>query len=193
MRNFVLALIVFLLAPAFLFSQKVTYRYHDITLNGKTVKWQLPNRAVSPGIVRTKDLKELCDKSFRTGKFRHTTHKMKVDVCHKYGIMTGCPGPNWELDHIISLTVGGADEEGNLFPQDILQARIKDKLERTLGTTHGLVCQGKVPIEQAQEWLANDWVTGYEMVFHKAPVTHLPKKHRNPIVKVVKKVGSVFK
>jgi hypothetical protein len=38
-------------------------------------------------------------------------------------------------------------------------AHVKDKLEDRL---HGLVCAGKLPIEQAQREIATDWIAVYE-------------------------------
>jgi hypothetical protein len=38
-------------------------------------------------------------------------------------------------------------------------AHVKDKLEDRL---HGLVCAGKLPIEQAQREIATDWIAAYE-------------------------------
>ena len=38
-------------------------------------------------------------------------------------------------------------------------AHVKDKLEDRL---HALVCAGKLPIEQAQQEIATDWIAAYE-------------------------------
>lgn len=55
---------------------------------------------------------------------RHVTQAMKIRVCQRYGARA-CPGPAWELDHLVSRELGGADTETNLWPQPITEARKK--------------------------------------------------------------------
>lgn len=114
----------------------------------------MPNHKLTPGVART-------DLSFETicttkwGKdVRHVTEKMKKDVCKAYGITSGCPGPKYEIDHLISRELGGADDEKNLWPQPIDQARIKDVVETR---THKKVCAKTIPLRVAQSQIADDW------------------------------------
>jgi hypothetical protein len=72
---------------------------------------------VTPGVVRTSDAKELCAESFTTKPFRKTTQKMKDDVYAAYGVKRGegyCAGKGsghgCEVDHLISLELGGLDD-----------------------------------------------------------------------------------
>lgn len=140
---------MFLIALAFpLYAQRLAhYRYH-----GSVV---LPDPQVTPGAVRTTNKAELCAESFRTGPYRKTTASEKRRVCEKYGA-AHCPGPDWELDHLISLEIGGEDSEDDLWPQPAagIGYHVKDKLENAL---HKMVCEGKITVPEAQKCIATDW------------------------------------
>jgi hypothetical protein len=75
---------------------------------------------------------------------------------------------HFEIDHLISLELGGADVAENLWPESYdttpWNAHTKDKLEDRL---HALVCAGKLPIEQAQREIAADWIAAYEKYIGK--------------------------
>lgn len=115
-----------------------------------------PNPQLTPGMARTATVKELCSTS--TQMVRNTSESTKKQVCKAYGIKSQCPGPKWEIDHLISLELGGADTAVNLWPQPIKEAKIKDQLENTL---HREICAGTLKLEDAQKCIASDWVTCY--------------------------------
>ncbi len=93
---------------------------------------------------------------------RHVTLKMKRTVCGLYGETEGCPGRGFEVDHLISRELGGADTIANLFPQPIGQARLKDRLENRL---HREVCAGAISLHAAQIEIAKNWWTAFKKRF----------------------------
>ena len=123
---------------------------------------------VTPGAVRTTSATELCRPGFTTKDFRHTTHAMKVEAYARYG-QTPDSG-EFEVDHLIPLTIGGADDIKNLWPQPVhgldepkdLPARPgsipgyhqKDKLENAL---HRMICKHKINVKAAQSCIRHDW------------------------------------
>lgn len=120
---------------------------------------QLPNPKQTPGAVRTTSAKQVC--STTTGQFRNTTEAMKKQACAAYGIKD-CPKAKvMELDHLISLELGGADEAANLWPQLAVYSdgspgfHVKDKLENDL---HRLVCSGKMTLADAQQCIRSNWI-----------------------------------
>ncbi len=120
---------------------------------------QLPNPKLTPGAVRTTNTKEVC--STTTKQFRNTTEAMKKQACAEYKI-ADCPKEKvMEIDHLISLELGGADEIANLWPQLATYPdgspgfHVKDKLENDL---HRLVCAGKMKLTDAQECIRTDWI-----------------------------------
>lgn len=134
------------------------YRHHGNVL--------LPDPAVTPGMVNPETsamnpqtgLPHICDTDFRTGPYRKTTPKMKRDVCAEYGYSAqDCPGPTIEIDHLLPLENGGADDERNLWVQPYagIGAHVKDKLENA---AHRLVCTEKsITVEDFQKCVVDDW------------------------------------
>jgi hypothetical protein len=138
----------------------------------------LPNHAFTPGKARPDaTVDEVCHTS--TKQFRHTTSSMKKHVYALYGVVphagvcidvghTTRKGKQvteaCEVDHLISLELGGADDVENLWPQpydppnDIPGAHAKDKVENWL---HAQVCSGKMDLKSAQDAIAKDWYRVY--------------------------------
>lgn len=118
------------------------------------VVYAMPQHSLTPGVIRHDISKaQIC--ATKWGRdVRHVTEKMKRDVCAAYSIKSGCPGPKWEIDHLVSRELGGADDVKNLWPQPIKQARIKDVVETRL---HREVCSGTMSLKDAQDGIAKDW------------------------------------
>ena len=71
----------------------------------------------------------------------------------------------YEYDHLVPLELGGAvNDPRNLWPEPDYGVRAgfylnpKDRLERVLNR---LVCDGTMPLAQAQRLIATDWVSAY--------------------------------
>jgi hypothetical protein len=75
-----------------------------------------------------------------------------------------------ELDHLISLSLGGSNEPKNLWPQTYdgsrWNAHVKDRLEDRL---HALVCSHQMPLAVAQRALANDWISSFVLYVGPSP------------------------
>lgn len=120
----------------------------------------MPNPARTPGKTVVISKTALC--TTKWGKdVRHVTPKMKATVCAWYGAKN-CPGPKWEIDHLVSRELGGADDVANLWPQPIAEARLKDRLENAL---HKEVCTGRIGLPEAQKKIATDWYAAYKARF----------------------------
>jgi hypothetical protein len=118
-----------------------------------------PDPKMTPGAVLTNDTATVCEKGYAK-TVRHTSGKLKAEIYREYGIDKSRP---IEVDHLISLELGGADVVANLWPRSYdtspWNAHVKDKLEDRL---HTLVCAGKLPLAQAQHDIATDWIAAYE-------------------------------
>jgi len=68
-----------------------------------------------------------------------------------------------EVDHLISLELGGSNEQTNLWPEPYQgttwNAHVKDQLENYL---HAHVCSGDIALDQAQQEIATDWIASYK-------------------------------
>ena len=118
----------------------------------------LPNTDMTPGtFYADATLDKICVKGY-TSTVRHVTDKQKDEVFKEYNIERSS---NYEVDHLISLELGGSNDTRNLWPQSysgIWGARIKDALENRL---HDLVCMGKADLRTAQYEISHNWIQAY--------------------------------
>ena len=70
-----------------------------------------------------------------------------------YGIASGTTS---ELDHLVPLELGGANDAANLWPEAGSLPNPKDAVEDALRTA---VCDGEVRLARAQRAIARDWET----------------------------------
>jgi len=92
---------------------------------------------------------------------RHVTAATKRAVYAEYHITHRAPR-EYEVDHLISLELGGSNSIRNLWPQSYethpWNAHVKDVLENEL---HGEVCAGRMPLVAAQQEIARDWIAAF--------------------------------
>lgn len=129
---------------------------------------ELPNAKLTPGITRSVTLTELCTTS--TSLVRDVPEATKRLVYINYGLngndRKSCT-EGYEIDHLISLELGGANDAKNLWPQSYCgknNAHDKDKLENEL---HRRICKGQIKIDEAQKCIASDWVICSIKTFNK--------------------------
>ncbi len=127
-----------------------------------------PDPRLTPGAVLegvTAD--DVCRRGWAEA-VRHVTREVRQAVYAAYGVPGGnhtgiCAGPGGcELDHLVSLELGGSNDAANLWPQPHASAVVKDRLENEL---HRRVCSGEIPLPQAQDMIARDWVAAYHAIF----------------------------
>jgi hypothetical protein len=129
----------------------------------------LPDRRCSPGAYYD-GLTEavLCSAGFHTSEIRDVPESEKHAVEVAYGLPPKPYGSTLEIDHIVSLELGGSNDIANLYPERAPGFHAKDRLENRL---HELVCSGQIALAAAQEQIAADWETLYQRVFGAAPRT----------------------
>ena len=127
----------------------------------------LNDLAFTPGATGTLTTAQLCDPAFHTGTVRNVTEATKQAVCRAYGIARAdCTGKNYEIDHLISLELGGSNDIRNLWPQPYFPkpaAKEKDVVENAL---HRQVCSGKIPLAVAQQVISTNWYLVYQTIQH---------------------------
>jgi len=120
----------------------------------------VPDSRLSPGDVLTSDTAVICVPGY-TKTVRNVPQALKEQVYREYNITGRAPG-EYEIDHIISLELGGSNSIRNLFPESYksqpLNAHVKDTLENKL---HDLACSGKITMQEAQQAIASNWTTAY--------------------------------
>ena len=124
-----------------------------------------PDPTLTPGATRTATVDLICHT--KTAAVRDVSEKTKRQVYERYGLTaprTGyCSGSEGcEVDHLISLGLGGSNAVENLWPQPYqgnYNARMKDKLENRL---RKMVCSGELNLETAQSIISKDWIGAYK-------------------------------
>jgi hypothetical protein len=132
------------------------------------VSAELPNSKLTPGYMRDVSVKELCTTS--TSAVRNVPELLKKQVFAEYKLLGNdrsvCK-EGYEVDHLVSLELGGANDKRNLWPQSYCgtnNAHDKDKLENEL---HRRICKGQINIIDAQMCIKTDWVMCYLKIFNK--------------------------
>jgi hypothetical protein len=122
----------------------------------------LPDRHCSPGAVYSGLSKAvICSAGFHTAAIRNVPEAEKHQVEVEYGLAPRGYGSALEIDHIVSLELGGSNDIANLFPERAPGFHAKDRLENRL---HGLVCSGQMTLRSAQQQIAADWTSLYRRV-----------------------------
>ena len=132
-----------------------------------------PNSILTPGAINpvaTTDV--ICVPGYTSGldkngdKVRAVSEATKRQVFINYKIDK--KSDQFEVDHLISLQLGGSNNISNLWPQSYTSepynAVRKDALENRL---HSLVCSGKITLREAQSEIAIDWISAYKKYFDK--------------------------
>ena len=121
----------------------------------------LPDQACTPGAIfpdATKD--QICTPGY-SSQVRNVPDSVKNQAYAEYGILSHTTG-QYEVDHLISLELGGSNDIANLWPEPADPKpgfHEKDKVENYL---HDQVCNGSMSLQDAQYKIANDWFTVYQ-------------------------------
>src|SRR4051812_25146734 len=128
---------------------------------GCHVNGPLPDRGCTPGARFTKVTKDdVCVPGYAK-RVRNVPASRKNAVYKAYGITKHFNGETGEVDHLVSLELGGSNDQANLFPEAASPhpgSKDKDKLENRL---HKLVCDGTLALATAQRAIVKDWVKAY--------------------------------
>lgn len=129
---------------------------------GSTVA--IPNSTLTPGVSVSLSKDAICAVS--PPKNKVVPIEVRQAVFGAYGIRNADPG-KYEVDYLITPSLGGADDIRNLWPQSYStttwNARVKDALEDRL---HELVCSGELDLATAQRDISRNWIAAYKYYFH---------------------------
>lgn len=115
----------------------------------------LPDPRVTAGLVRTTSKAEVC------GTLTKTLRKPGIQTVYDLYGAKKIKGQCCEIDHLISLELGGDNGIKNEWPQPytpVPGAHEKDQVENYL---HRQVCSGKMELAEAQKEIATDWYAVY--------------------------------
>jgi len=118
----------------------------------------LPDRGLTPGVVLTTRTRRVCTPGYASS-VRDVPSSESDAVYARYDVVH-VPYAH-EVDHLVSLELGGSNAIGNLWPEPYTGrwgARTKDVLENRL---HDLVCSDRLSLRRAQHLEASNWVAAY--------------------------------
>lgn len=150
----------------------------------------LPLRSLTPGATNPKITQAnigstICSRTWSTKSVRDTqsTPTQKATTYAKYQIPkpknnTGA-NQTCELDHLISLELGGADSLNNIWPEcgpngvtlNQRYFKMKDQVENYL---HAQVCAGNMSLADAQDQIATNWNQVYAFIHSQDDVSPVP-------------------
>lgn len=119
----------------------------------------VPDQRLTPGQLDPAHVASACRLGTAKAE-RDVTESMKKAVFREYGVDPR--SGKFEVDHLISIELGGANTLQNLWPQSYdtpdWNAHVKDHLEDHLCA---LVRAGTVTLEAAHRAIIGDWRSGY--------------------------------
>lgn len=125
-----------------------------------------PDPVLTPGAVLTDDEDTVCERGY-AGSVRAVSAATKRAVFAEYHI---APSGDYEIDHLISLELGGSNDPANLWPESYhaqpWNAHIKDRLENYL---HRAVCRHDMSLRAAQHLISSDWIAAYTQLIGDPP------------------------
>jgi hypothetical protein len=137
--------------------------------SGCRIRGPFPDRRCSPGaFYGDATLAMICGPGY-SARVRNVPESVKAAVYAEYGIPRGHFGRAYEVDHIVSLELGGSNDISNLYPEAASPRpgyHDKDRLENRL---HALVCSHQLGLRAVQHAIASNWVGLYRQVFRVVP------------------------
>ena len=133
--------------------------------SGCTVRGPLQDPDCTPGAIFNVTTNEICQSGYARS-VRNVPTSEKDQVYAEYGITHHSTG-EYEVDHLVSLELGGSNDIANLWPEAASPKpgfHEKDKVENYL---HSQVCSGAISLQQAQTEIATNWLTVYNQMTNK--------------------------
>lgn len=148
----------------------------------------LPDPKLTPGVVFTNvTVEQICTPGYYNGSdvsnsghgVRYVPRSVKWKVFKAYFGKIPDKTGNYEVDHLISLELGGSNDPKNLWPESYLttpyNARVKDRLENRMAAlvrhelkTNGPAAATKL-LKQFQHEIATTWIAVYPKYLSPAP------------------------
>lgn len=130
----------------------------------------LPDAHCTPGNIFPKVAAiQVCTPGYAHA-VRDVPQPEKDQVYQEYGILSH-PSGAYEIDHLVSLELGGDNDLKNLWPQSYagpVNAHSKDRLENFL---HAQVCLGSLQLSCAQKAISENWIIASNEMNNKQSIS----------------------
>jgi hypothetical protein len=131
--------------------------------SGCKVNGKFPDKDCTPGAILSNATKsDVCNPGY-SQTVRNVPESEKNQVYDEYGIASHTSG-QYEVDHFISLELGGSNDISNLWPEAAEPKpgfHEKDKVENYL---HEQVCSGAMTLLEAQTKISSNWLDVYNNI-----------------------------
>lgn len=144
-----------------------TYSFVDYN-NSLNITYEriYPNPDLTQGDILTTDKNIVCVSGY-SSTVRDVPLSLRKKVFENYGVEYPAPKGTTELDHFISLSLGGSNSESNLWVEPAPEYKWKDKVEYYLWRK---VCKDNaMTIEEAQRLIRTDWYAIYLKINNSEP------------------------
>ncbi len=141
----------------------------DCEVNGP-----LPDFDCTPGAIFENATKEKICVSGYSKTVRIVSQSTKEDIYKSYGIKSRKPG-QYQVDHFVSLALGGSNELANLWPEAAEPYPGYNEKNLVTNYLREQVCEKNLPLNQAQYMISWGWVDTYNSL-----------KPKNPFIEVFK-------
>ena len=126
---------------------------HQSKFGACHVRGVLPDPACTPGAISAgATVSQICTPGY-SRSVRNVPESLKQGIYAEYGIASHAPA-SYEVDHLVSLELGGNNSAANLWPEISPGYHEKDGIENRL---HDAVCSGAVSLHTAQVQIAREW------------------------------------
>jgi hypothetical protein len=138
--------------------------------SGCTVRGSLQDPSCTPGdILPGITTAQVCQSGYASS-VRSVTTRIKNKVYAEYGIKKRKP-KQYEIDHLVNLSIGGSNDITNLWPQAAKPAPGFPQKDRVENYLRNQVCTGKISLQEAQIEIATNWLAVYN---------RMPKREKTP-------------
>ena len=124
---------------------------------GCAIAGALPDHACTPGAVfEGVTAEKVCALGY-SRSVRDVPVEQKEKVYAEYAIGSRQPG-QYEVDHLISLELGGSNGTANLWPEATEPRPGYHEKDRYENYLHDQLCRGTISLTEAQRRIAEDWL-----------------------------------
>jgi hypothetical protein len=112
-----------------------------------------PNPRLTPGVVAVRDVTAVCQQPKRTRAAIPFAQQQAVFYEYRIGPQASA---SYGLDYLVPLQLGGSTVLANIWPAPVTGIGFHEK-EQLNYRLRLLVCQGGMPLDQAQHQVVSDW------------------------------------
>ena len=120
-----------------------------------------PDPKLTPGAILTTDASKLCTPGY-SSTVRNVSTATKKQVYVEYGLSYPQPAGSYEVDHFISLELGGSNDITNLWPEPASPTPGFHQKDQFENFEHEQICKGIISVQEAQHRMMTDWYYYYQ-------------------------------